>query len=400
MTQKDIASKFKGDVVIWITILILCVFSVLAVYSGIGKMAMRANDVSKEYLYLWRHVFIMVSGLILMWVVHLVNWHKFLQKTGFLFLVIACILLIVTMFFGTEKNGAKRWIDLGVFLVQTSDIAKLALVVYLSGVFANIKEFETDFKQMLKWVYAPVCITCALIAKADNSTAMLLFAVVVLLMFFARIPMKKILTMMGICVIGVACVFLTLTVWKKIASDDNKPKSETRVDTGKSRIVHFLFEDRIPYEQDYMATLAVAEGGALGKMPGKSEHRFYLPNIESDYIFAIIVEEYGSLLGIFFIIVPFLVLTYRGIKIALKSSRPFSAYLVLGITFMYVLQAFINIGVSVDVLPITGQPMPFVSRGGSMFIMCCLAFGLVLSESRMNAEEKMAAEKITDEKME
>jgi len=289
-------------------------------------------------------------------------------------------------------GGATRWIEIGKFSIQTSDIAKLALVIYLSGAFAKIQEYENDFKQMLKWVYAPVCITCALIAKEDNSTAMLLFAVVVLLMFFARIPMKKILTLIGICVLGFSFAFLLYSV-------PGISKSDHRLQTGKGRITQF-FEERTPYTQEYMAELAVAEGGVLGKKPGKSEHRFYLANVESDYIFAIIVEEYGLLLGAIPIIVFFLILMFRGIKIALGSSRPFSAYLALGITFMYVIQAFINIGVSVDVVPVTGQPMPFVSKGGSMFIVCCLAFGLVLSESRMNVEEKIAAEKITDEKME
>jgi cell division protein FtsW len=381
MFQKSMTSRFKGDIITWFVIFILCGYSALAVYSGIGK---RYPD--SAHLYLWRHLFIACIGLILMWGVHLVKWHNFLQKTGLAFLIISWILLIITIRFGVEKGGAKRWLDFGVFLVQTSDIAKVVLVVYLSSILANIKAYQSDFKRMLKWVYIPVCVTCALIAKEDNSTAMLLFAVVVLLMFFARISMKKIFTLIGICALGIASILLIFTIVGAL-SGEKSSKSGHRLDTGWSRITQWN-SPKEPGSQEFTAKLAVAEGGIMGRKPGQSEQRFKLANVESDYIFALIVEEYGLLLGAIPIIIAFLILTFRGIKIALNSNRPFSAYLVLGITFMYVLQAFINIGVSVDCFPVTGQPMPFVSKGGSMFIMCCIAYGLVLSESRVNAEDK------------
>ena len=397
MEQKGMTGRFKGDIIIWTVIFFLCVYSALAVYSGIAGRALADKAFSEEHLYLMRHLFIIVVGLILMWLVHLVKWHNALQKTGFALLLMSWILLLITIFFGKEVAGAKRWIDFGVFSIQTSDIAKLTLIIYLSSVFTKVKTFQNDFKQMLKWVYAPVLITCALIVKDDNSTAMILFAVVVLLMFFARIPMKKIFTLIGICLLGMTFVFLGYGIIKSINSDKKEIESSTRVHTGMNRITRF-FDEKEPYSQEFRAQLAVAEGGLTGRMPGKSEQRFKLANIESDYIFAIIVEEYGLLLGAIPIIIAFLILTFRGIKIALNSNRPFSAYLVLGITFMYVLQAFINIGVSVDVLPVTGQPMPFVSKGGSMFIMCCVAFGLVLSESRVNAEEKEEVEGVEQAK--
>jgi cell division protein FtsW len=204
------------------------------------------------------------------------------------------------------------------------------------------------------------------------------------MMFFARISMKKIFTLAGIFVVGVLLVLLAL-------SNFMGDKGGNRLETGWNRITNFRGEKDTD-SQEFRATLAVAEGGIFGKGPGKSDKRYKLAKIESDYIFAIIVEEYGLLLGAIPIIGLFLILTFRGIKIALNSSRKFSSYLVLGITFMYVIQAFINIGVSVDCLPVTGQPMPFVSKGGSMFIMCCIAYGFVLSESRVNAEEKIAEE--------
>ena len=392
MNKKDLTNKFKGDIALWIAIFFLCGYSVVAVYSGVAGKASSA-----EHLYLLRHVFIIAIGLVLMWAVHLVKWHNALQKLSLTLLIISWVLLLFTIFFGKEVAGAKRWLDLQIFWVQTSDIAKVILIIYLSMVFANIKEREKDFKQMLKWVYAPVCISCALIGKEDNSTAMLLFVIVIVLMFFARISIKKIATLTGIVIAGVAVVFLLSAALHSKKSSENG----TRIHTGMSRITRFL-ETKETYSQEYKAQLAVAEGGLIGMSPGKSGQRFTLANIESDYIFAIIVEEYGLLFGAIPIIGLFLILTFRGIKIALNSSRRFSAYLVLGITFMYVLQAFINIGVSVDCLPVTGQPMPFVSKGGSMFIMCCIAFGLVLSESRVNAEEQIAkelAEIIDDEEV-
>jgi cell division protein FtsW len=382
MKREDIANRFKGDIIIWIAIFILCVYSALAVYSGIAGRAEKAESPA-EYSYLLRHVFIMLVGLVLMWGVHLVKWHNALQKSGLALLIVSWVLLLVTIIFGKEVAGAKRWIDLGIFLIQTSDIAKVALIVYLSTTFANIKNYENDFKQMLKWVYAPVFITCALIGKDDNSTAMILFVIVVLMMFFARISIKKILTLMGIFVVGILFALAILSF--------TGGKNDSRIHTGKGRITRF-FKERDPYSPEFRATLAVAEGGIFGKGPGKSDKRYKLPNIESDYIFSLIVEEYGFLFGAIPIVGIFLILTFRGIKIALNSSRKFSAYLALGITFLYVLQAFINIGVSIDCLPVTGQPMPFVSKGGSMFIMCCIAFGFVLSESRVNDEEKIAKE--------
>ena len=383
MNKKDIANRFKGDIVVWIAILILCVYSALAVYSGIAGRAAKVESPA-EYSYLLRHVFIMVVGLVLMWGIHLIKWHNVLQKLSLTLLIVSWALLLVTILFGKEVAGAKRWIDIGIFLVQTSDIAKVALIIYLSTAFANIKEYENDFKQMLKRVYIPVLITCALIVKDDNSTAMMLFATVVLMMFFARISIKKIFTLMGIFVLG---SLLLLAVFSFTGN-----KNENRVHTAQGRITRWWSGEKEPDSQEFRATLAVAEGGITGKGPGKSDKRYKLPNIESDYIFSLIVEEYGLLLGAIPIVGLFLILTFRGIKIALNSSRKFSAYLVLGITFLYVLQAFINIGVSVDLLPVTGQPMPFVSKGGSMFIMCCIAFGLVLSESRVNDEEKIAQE--------
>jgi cell division protein FtsW len=332
-----------------------------------------------------------------------VKWHNALPKAALTLLIISWILLIITILFGEEKNGAVRWINVfGLFKIQTSEIAKVALIIFLANIFTKIKTYQNDFKQMLKWVYAPVCITCALIGKEDNSTAMILLLVVVILMFFARVPFKKIFTLMGICIAGIAFLFLTLSVIKAIKSKDNDNNTnshitENRAGTGLNRITRWLFEEKEPYSQEFKAQLAVADGGITGKAPGKSEQRYKLANVESDYIFALIVEEYGFLLGAVFIIGLFLILAFRGIKIALNSSRPFSAYLVLGITFIYVLQAFINIGVSINWLPVTGQPMPFVSKGGSMFIMCCISYGFVLSESRINAEEKLVKEEIEEE---
>ena len=381
MDKKDIANRFKGDIIVWIAIFILCVYSALAVYSGIAGRAEKTS--SAEHLYLLRHVFIMILGLVLMWGVHLIKWHNALQKLGLPLLILSWILLIITILFGKEVGGARRWIDIGIFLIQTSDIAKIVLIVYLATIFSNIKNYENDFKQMLKWVYAPVIITCALIGKEDNSTAMLLFLVVVLMMFLARISIKKIFILTGIVVAGVLLMLMAIRFTGE--------KGSNRLGTAVGRWDRFWVEKQ-PDESEFRAKLAVAEGGIKGKGPGKSDKRYKLANIESDYIFSIIVEEYGLLIGAIPVIGLFLILTFRGIKIALNSSRKFSAYLVLGITFMYVIQAFINIGVSVDCLPVTGQPMPFVSKGGSMFIVCCIAFGFVLSESRVNAEEKIAKE--------
>ncbi|MCL2511553.1 MAG: FtsW/RodA/SpoVE family cell cycle protein [Bacteroidales bacterium] len=388
MTQKNMANRFKGDVIVWIAIIALCCYSVLAVYSGIAKKAP-----SGENIQLLKHVFIIAVGLGFMYLVHLVKWHNALQKLSLSLLIVSWILLIITLLFGKEVNAAKRWLDLYIFSVQTSDIAKLMLIVYLSTILSNMKRYDKifDAKQKLKnktlqlilqpmiiWVCVPIAITCGLIAIADNSTAMILFAIAILMMFFARVSIGKILLLAGVCVLG---VFLLLSLG-----------SGNRLKTGKGRWHNFIERNDNPHSQEFKAKLAVAEGGIIRISPGKSEQRFKLPNIESDYIFAIIVEEYGLLLGAVPIIGLFLILTFRGVRIALNSSRKFSAYLVLGITFVYVLQAFINIGVSVDLLPVTGQPMPFVSKGGSMFIVCCVAFGLVLSESRVNDEERIAKE--------
>lgn len=383
----SLKNRVKGDPVIWTAIVILCVYSLLAIYSGLSNMP-RKDRISEDLfaeLEILRQLLFIIVGLLIMWSIHLFQWRRLLKAMAPLILLIAWALILVTMFWGENINLSTRGIRIGPITVQTFDIAKLALIIYLAAIMANVKEFRNSFKSMLIWVYLPIFITCGLILPSNLSTALICFAVAAAMMFFGPMSIKNIAHFLGLTIV---CGLLLVVLIKSEAPI--LPRAvvwEKRIDSFFSG--EEVVKDKDEVFQKEQAKIAIGTGGIFGKGPGRGTQRHILPQSFDDYIFAIIVEEYGVLFGAIPLVIIYLILLYRGFRIALKSKRRFSSYLVFGITFLYVLQAFLHIMVSTGMMPVTGQPLPFVSRGGMALMVACVSFGLVLSESRLNEKERL-----------
>jgi cell division protein FtsW len=286
---------------------------------------------------------------------------------------------MVTLIFGTNLNQASRWLSLpGINTTfQTSDLAKLALIMFVARMLSKKQEKIKDFRSAFVPIVAPVIIVCGLILPANLSTAFLLFFTCVVLMFIGRINMKYILYM------GLVGLFLLgIYVGVKLNSKD-----QGRVGTWKARIEHFKSGEEGDNYQAEQAKIAVATGGIVGKFPGNSTQRNFLPHPYSDFIFAIIVEEYG-LLGAVFMVFLYLLLFFRVIRFIQHSPRAFATLLAIGCCFSLVFQALINMAVAVNLFPVTGQPLPLVSMGGTSTLFTSLALGIILSVSREVEREK------------
>ena len=370
-------SRTKGDLVIWGIVLCLSLFSILAVYSSTETMAYKLKDGNTEY-YLFKHVFLMVFGLIMMYFAHTINY-KYYSRIAQIALVISIPLLIVTYFLGSSVNQAHRWITLpGINLsFQTSDLAKLALIMYTARMLAKKQDVIQDFWKATVPIMGAACIICVLILPANLSTAAVLFATNLLLMFIGRMNWKHILSIVGI---GLFTLIVSIFILHKIGGIG-------RVDTWWNRIENYTSGgEEKTFFQNQQANIAIATGGVLGKGPGNSIQKNFLPNPYADFIFAIIIEEYG-LAGACVLIFLYLLLLYRSIGIVLKSPRAFGALLAAGLSLSLVLQAFINMGVATHLFPVTGLTLPLVSMGGTSLWFTSIAFGIILSVSR-DIEEK------------
>lgn len=390
-----ILKKTKGDAVIWAVVILLSIFGLLAVYSSTGTLAYKKQGGNTEF-YLFKHLSFLTFGLILMYLSHLVNF-KYYSRISQILLILSFVLLPYTLFFGTDINDARRWITLPVigFTFQTSDLAKLALIMYVARFLSKRQDEIKDFKKSFLPVTITIALICALIMPANLSTALVLFATCLLLMFIGRIAFKHILL-----VIGSGILAATVLVVMALTLPDDALSKIARLKTWKNRIEHFAAKDDGPVDErealqtDYQvvqAKIAIAGGGLFGKGPGNSTQRNFLPHPYSDFVFAIILEEYG-LIGAAFLILLYLVLLFRCIRIVIRSPRAFGALLAVGLSFSLVIQAFINMGVAVNIFPVTGLPLPLVSMGGTSLIFTSMAFGIILSVSR-DVEEKESTEK-------
>jgi len=372
-------NRIKGDKIIWLVVILLSVFSLLAVYSSTGTLAYKYQGGNTEY-YMIKHFIILVLGLFMMYLAHLVNYTYF-SRIFQIALWIAIPLLLLTLFVGLNLNEAKRVLPLPFGLTfQTSDLAKLTLIMYLARMLTKRQEVIKDFKHAFLPIVAPVLIVCFLILPANFSTAAILFTTSLVLMFIGRVSLKHIGSMIGIGVILLTMLFLVANSY---------PKLLPRVDTWISRVESFSDAESEENYQVEQAKIAIARGGILGKMPGNSEQRNFLPHPYSDFIFAIIVEEYG-LLGGMAVVFLYLILLFRAVKIVTKTPRNFGAFLTIGVAFSLVFQAMINMGVAVNLLPVTGQTLPFVSMGGTSIWFTSIAIGIILSVSKEidNSTEK------------
>ena len=369
---------FRGDRTIWLVVFILTIFSLLAVYSSTGTLAYKYQSGNTEF-YLFRQARFLILGLGLMYLAHLVRYNYY-SRISQVALLLAVPLLLVTLFLGTNLNQASRWLSLpGInSTFQTSDLAKLALIMYVARVLSRRQDNIKDFKSAFLPVMLPVLIVCGLILPANLSTALLLFFTCIVLMFIGRINMKYILYM-GL--IGALCLGVYVAI--KLNSED-----KGRVGTWKARIEHFKTGEAGDNYQADQAKIAIARGGIVGRFPGNSTQRNFLPHPYSDFIYAIIIEEYGLIFGGILMVFLYLLLFFRVIRFISHSPRAFATLLAVGCSFMLVFQALINMAVAVNLFPVTGQPLPLVSMGGTSTLFTSIALGIILSVSREVEKEK------------
>ncbi len=369
--MQNIFRYIKGDKVIWSVVLLLSIFSLLAVYSSTGTLAYRYQGGNTEY-YMLKHLIILFLGLFFMYLAHKIKYIYY-SPLFKLALIIAIPLLFVTLFYGLNLNEAKRVLPLPFGLTfQTSDLAKLTLIMYLARLLTKKQDHIKDFKSAFVPIMLPVLIVVFLILPANFSTAAMLFTTSLVLMFIGRVNMKYIFSLIGIGLVALSIFILVL-----MQLPDDK---QGRLWTWKNRIESFSSGTGDNYQIE-QAQIAIANGGIFGRMPGNSTQRNFLPHPYSDFIFAIIIEEYG-LLGGSFIVLLYLILLFRAVVIVTKIPQTFGAFLSIGVAFSLVFQAMINMGVAVGLLPVTGQPLPLISMGGTSIWFTSLSLGIILSVSK------------------
>ncbi len=391
--RSQLALRTRGDKFIWAIVVLLALISVMVVYSATGSLAYKMNKGNTE-IYLFKQLAFMLIGLFIIYFLHRVNYSIYSKVAWILFLT-AIPFLIYTLFFGAKINEGSRWIRLPIInmTVQTSDYARLALFMYISRVLSRKQEVIKNFKEGFLPIIIPVAVVCVLIAPANLSTALLTGATSLLLMFIGRVSFKHILL-----AIGVAAIPIGLLISVAVLTHKNKPDTElvgenvkeekskglmVRAGTWIKRVQDFIYakNEDVPY-QVQQSKIAIANGGILvGLGPGNSRQRNFLPHCYSDFIYAIIIEEYG-LLGGAFIMIVYLIFLFRGIRIFRKCPYAFGAFLALGLSFTLAIQALANMAVSVNIVPVTGVTLPLVSMGGSSFLFTCMSIGIILSVAR------------------
>lgn len=371
--------NLQGDPVLWGIVILFSLISIAVVYSATGTLAYKRQAGNTEY-FLFKHTGLILAGLFFMWWAHRLNY-RYYARLSLYALLLSVPLLLFTFVYGSKLNEASRWLTIPVInqTFQPSDLAKLALISYLASMLSRRQHLLDDWRQTLLPILLWTGAICGLIALTNASTASLLFLTCLLLMFIGRVPIKHLVAMV---LIGASLGTVALVVGQ-------------RGKTVVSRIEHFMDEDpkNTPFqlEQSY---IAIATGGVVGKGPGNSDQRNFLPHPYSDFIFAIIIEEYGLVGGIF-IVFLYLAFLYRGLKTVMNSLGAFGGLLSAGLCFSLVLQAMVNMGVAVGLGPITGLPLPLLSMGGTSLIFTGIAIGIILSVSRGEADAPRLADAVT-----
>ncbi len=381
--------KTRGDRVIWALVLVLALASLLVVYSATGMLAYKVNKGNTE-IYLFKQIVFISIGLMVIYFSHKVNYTLYSKVARLLFLL-AIPLLIYTLFFGVSLNEGSRWIRLPIINLtfQTSDLAKLGLFMFLSRLLSRKQEVIKDFRKGFIPVILPVAIVCLLIAPANLSTALLTGATSMMLLFIGRVRTRHLLMTIGVALIPVIfLVTIALSYYDKAegrCEDLPGILEHGRIPTWIKRVQSFVYgsqqTDKDDNYQINQAKIAIAKGGMLGLGPGNSEQRNFLPHPYSDFIYAIIIEEYGVMGGAFILFI-YLIFLFRSIRIFRKCPYAFGAFLALGLSFTLVIQALVNMAVAVNLFPVTGVTLPLVSMGGSSFLFTCLSIGIILSVAR------------------
>ena len=370
----SILNHTKGDRWIWLIIILLSLISVLAVYSATGTLAYKKGVGSESLMF--KHFLFIVMGFVLIYFAHLLNYRYYAGISKVL-MTITIPLLLYTLIFGSHVNDASRWIAIpGTGLTfQTSDLAKLALITFLARTLTKKQENIKDLKTSFLPIMGSVCLVFILIGLANLSTALMLFGVSILILIIGRISIKQI----AIVCVGGAGLLAILILFG--------PRRETY----KSRIRAYFSPEMQhsdkTFQQDH-SKIAIATGGIMGKGPGNSTERNFLPHPYSDFIFAIIVEEYGMIGGIV-VVLLYIVLMYRIIRIVAQAPKAFGALLAAGLGFSLTIQALANMAVAVNLFPVTGVPLPLVSMGGTSILFTSVAFGIILSVSKDVEEYKL-----------
>jgi len=370
--RKWTAINLQGDIYIWMVVCMLSIFGVLAVYSSTGTLAYAKQSGNTEF-YLIKQGGMLLLGLFIMWLSHLLDY-RYYSRLSQILLLLAIPLLFYTLIFGSNVNEARRWITLPLIGLsfQTSDLAKLALIMFIARFLSKRQDKIDDAKKTLIPIVLSIIIVCGLIAPANLSTAAVLFMTCMVLLFIGRIPIKYLLSITGIAVLFFGIMVAVIMMLP----------GQGRVQTWKARIENYgNKKDPDGNYQNQQAKIAIAKGGLFGVGPGKSTQRNFLPSPYADFIFAIILEEYG-MAGALFLIFLYLFFLFRCVRIVIKSPKAFGALLAVGLAFSLVIPALINMGVAVNIFPVTGLPLPLVSMGGTSTLFTSLAFGIILSVSR------------------
>lgn len=382
--------KLRGDKVIWIVVFLLSIFSFLSIYSAGSNLQWTYGKIS-AFTLLLRHAMHVLMGWLIIWTMHNIHYRYF-APVSVILLIPAVILLLYTLSQGyTIGNAnASRWIQIPMLgiTIQSSLIAGLVLMVYLARTLSKRENpSEWTFKIVFWQILVPVFLVCGLIFPANFSTAAIIFAQAVLLMIIAPFPNKYIFYTIGAIAVGLA-LFITAVV----TFPDLMPN---RVDTWKARIENFLSGESDNNYQVERSKMAIANGGLLGTGPGKSTQKYFLPQSSSDFIFSIITEEYG-LAGAVSVLFLYFLLLIRFLLVATRARSLFGSLLVVAAGFGIIIQALINMGVAVNLLPVTGQTLPLLSAGGSSIWTICAAIGIVQSVSRYSAEDLNEADNSSD----
>ena len=379
----------QGDMVIWAVVFLLSLISVMAVFSATNNLAHYEKAGHTEF-YLIKHMAIIVLGWGMIYGIHKVP-HQYFSRIAQILLWLSIPLLAITLVAGTSVNSASRWLTLPVINItfQTSDLAKLALIAFLARQLSQRQEKIADFKEGFLQIIWPVLIVCALILPANFSTAAVLFATSLVVLFIGRVKFKYLAGLIGTIILSGAFVFLlsyALPIEKVLP----------RFGTWKARIETYFTSEETEGMADAnyqteQAKIAIATGGITGVGPGNSVQRNRLPSAYADFIYAIIIEEWGSIggMGILFL---YLILLFRGLRIVHKGTTTFGTLLAFGCMFSLIFQALINMAVAVNLFPVTGQPLPLLSMGGTSIWFTSIAIGMILSVSRSLNEKQPKAE--------
>ena len=364
--QNFIEKYLKGDKVIWTIIILLSLYSIIMAYSSSSNLAFRIAG-GNVAPYVIKHTLIIVIGIVL--IIYLQFFpYKYFSRLSQIGIFVSIVLLFVTLLFGVSKGNASRWI-MG---FQPSDFAKLVLILYVSRVLTNKQEEIKDFKKGLVPILWPVILICGLILPADFSTAAILLIVCFTMMFVGGAKIKHLGSIIGAAFMGFLFLILINMAF---------PGFLPRVDTWEKRMMSYGSGNKQENYQAEMAKRAVANGFLFGKGPGKGHVKNDLYSAQSDFIYASSIEEFGSIIGGIGLLILYMILFFRAIRIMNKVESKFAAHLVFGLSFMLIFQSFINMGVGVNLLPVTGQPLPLISMGGTSILFTCFSLGIILNVS-------------------